>query len=458
MCSAKRSQVDTLGLQCNGNCPRRLRCLEKGTNTKDDHANPPQKQARSVTRQSTRNHSIRRTRRPVNTHRALIPYLSIDEAVVPNLPYEALTSQTKEAFHGFLLYYFPTMYSSISSRVDVNWMDFLRHQQSAPPEIVMWAVRALVTYQMGVLQNNEQALFCARHMYSRAITQLAWILGTPSALSDSTLAAAIMLCVYEMMDGDCKTSWLIHSQGIRHLLVARGPSAHMAGMGQNLLVSYRPFLIADALTRAEPCLLAEPHWALASKCTLYADVGSRTDGLLGQTIDDAFNECAKCPGYYAATRRMLITYPGADISAAQSLRKDITRTKGRLVQLQNSLQPAFDSTEPPATFVGPIPSMDAARLAGLTSEGISSAVALLDQLLGLLRPYLDRSLCRNETGGVVDPWRAAAEKAIPSMPSIQSPLPASGTCATGSQLELDKFSVAMGMINISRSVDGGVSK
>lgn len=380
--------------------------------------------------------------------------------------------QTKEAFQQFLVHYFPIMNASVAPRVDVNWMDFVRSPQPLPPA-VMWGVRALVTYQMGAVQGkkleSENACLTARHMYTRAIQHLVSVLGTSAALTDSTLAAAIMLCMFEAVDGASEASLLLHSQGIRSIMAARGPAAHKTGMGRNLLLSYRPFLIGEAFIRCEPCILGSPEWA-----AIFDDIDlspaegesetktkTTTSSPLGQTIDYAFNESAKCPGYYAATHEIITSYPAFQNSkaVAQSLMDDMGRTRCSLLRLQDSLEQCLclclngTDLQLSASFAGSIPPAHVASLAKLSSEGIGAAVALLDQLSTLLRSHLHRVLPQYQSGykkdfhqaSLENPWYAATNR-VGTASGVGARLETSDACRMGN--ELDRFSVSMGMLNI----------
>lgn len=390
--------------------------------------------------------------------------------------------QTKEAFQQFLVHYFPIMNASVAPRVDVNWMDFVRSPQPLPPA-VMWGVRALVTYQMGAVQGKqhdneyekenekENARLTARHMYTRAIQHLVSVLGTSSALTDSTLAAAIMLCMFEAVDGATEGSLLLHSQGIRSIMAARGPAAHKTGMGRNLLLSYRPFLIGEAFIRCEPCILGSPEWAAIfddidiSPAEGESETKTKTktssSSPLGQTIDYAFNESAKCPGYYAATHEIITSYPAFHKSkaVAQSLMDDMGRTRCSLLRLQDSLEQGLclcqsgTDLQLSASFAGSIPPAHVASLAKLSSEGIGAAVALLDQLSTLLRSHLHRVLPQYQSGYMKDfhqaspedPWYAATNR-LGTAAGVGARLETSDACRMGN--ELDRFSVSMGMLNI----------
>lgn len=136
-------------------------------------------------------------------------------------------------------------------------------------------------------------------MYSRGIKQLASLLHTLAALADETLATAVVLGAYEILDGSSGRSWISHARGIRKLICVCGPSAHKNGMDQTLLLCWRPYLVADAFVHSEPCFLGGLEWTSIIKDITKVEYQQGRRSLLGQTMDSAFNEVAKCPGYCA---------------------------------------------------------------------------------------------------------------------------------------------------------------
>ena len=384
----------------------------------------------------------------------------MDEDFVPNLAVEAINIQTKESFERWLDYHFPSFAASVSSRVDVSWMDFIRGKWSTFPQALIWAVRALVCLRMGAAQGNREAIMCARHMYSRGINHLACLLRTPAALSDETLAAAILLGGYEVLDGSTDRSWIVHSRGIRQLFCARGPSAHARGMGRTLMLCWRPYIVADAFIRAVPCFLGDSEW---TQIAMSEDVARAQDeqekgSPLGQTMDYAFNEVAKCPGYLAMTKNIVSSHTNVDPAMLRGLINRILQSKGNLDRFHSIL----GDIHPPASFVGVIPSMHATTLAQGSRDGINSAIALLDQLMTVLQSYLERTT-RNVTIASSgnkqeqDPWRLVAESPLENNTSqhlrFKEPEdPDLSTYAIGDLL--DKFSLTMGMGSLSPDACG----
>lgn len=310
--------------------------------------------------------------------------LTIDEAFAPNLTYEAINVQTQESFDVWMDYHFPIYAPSCNSRVDVNWMDFIRSRWSVFPQALIWGIRALTTLRMGALQGNKNAILCARHMYSRGINHLAYLLSTQAALADETLAAAILLGGYEILDGCSDRSWISHARGIRHLICARGPSAHKKGIGRTLLLCWRPYLVADAFMHLEPCFLGGKEWACTSMASKIADAEGQPAkcSLLGQMMDCAFDEIAKCPGYCGVTKDIISSDTVVDQDVLDGLMNDILQSRKNLVEIHHILLPSLGHTkeESISSLTGAIPSIYATTLVQGSCDAISSAIALLDRL------------------------------------------------------------------------------
>ncbi|KAJ5818458.1 transcriptional regulator family: Fungal Specific TF [Penicillium riverlandense] len=308
---------------------------------------------------------------------------------------------------------------------------------------------------MGAAIRNREAVLCARRMYGRGIKDLAFLLQTRTALADETLAAAILLGGYEVLDGSSDRSWIIHSRGIRQLFCARGPSAHKHGIGRTLLLCWRPYIVADAFIHAVPCFLGELEWTCTSMSQEIAksEHQQRKSSLLGQTMDYAFNEVAKCPGYLATTKNIVMSDTDADPAMLGGLVNSIIESRENLVQLHSTLV----GRDPPASFVGVIPSMYATTLVQGSRYSISSAIALLDQLKNMLQSHLKRRIKPRQTISMAsfdskqeeDPWRLFAENQALNNNRSQRPLSQDPEDLDLSIYDiedrLDKFSLTMGM-------------
>jgi hypothetical protein len=323
----------------------------------------------------------------------------MDEKLAPTLAYEAISIQTRESFDTFLKLYFPNHAACVQSRLQVKWMDFLRSGWSTFPPALIWSLRALMTLLMGSSQGNKQAILCARHMYSRGIQLLGALLKSQAALADETLAAAMFLGGYEVLDGSSDRSWIVHARGIGQLMRARGPAAHEQGIGRSMLRAWRPNLIADAFVNGGPCFLGDPEWRRRSmnKEIARAENEQGLGSPIGQMADYAFNEVAKCPGFLAATNELLTASIPVSTVNMGSLISEILQSKQNLVQLEGMLALA----EPSPNFVGVIPSVYATAWLQGSREGVCSAITFLDHLVKTLRTISEWHTKSQWSGSVV---------------------------------------------------------
>ncbi|KAL4874466.1 hypothetical protein BJY04DRAFT_203834 [Aspergillus karnatakaensis] len=371
---------------------------------------------------------------------------SIDETVAPNLIYEALTSQTKEVFYDWLIYHFPRVHSSFVFRVDLGWMNFVRHlTPSQCPPALLWAIRTLITFQMGTLQRNKEAINCARYMYGRGIYYLRKLLQSPAALSDESLAACILLGGYEVLDGNNSKSWIVHTSGIRQLMCARGAQSHKSGIGRTLMISFRPFFIAEAFVFREPCFLADPEWTSLTD-DIFDDRLQRGQGeLTALAMDYIFDETAKCPGYYARTEAILASDSEPAPFELESLSSEIARSIAHLLEVQDKLNLA--ATDPLCCPAIPSTHMDS--MTQLTLKGLHSALGLLSNMSAVLRMDKQQQFLWRQTGhdlGVQDVLQLHAmdgpAPAVSSDPAATFSTPESTNEPIGDWL--DRFSSVMG--------------
>ncbi|KAL2858161.1 hypothetical protein BJX68DRAFT_228035 [Aspergillus pseudodeflectus] len=405
--------------------------------------------------------SSRMVARKPNRPAILLPRLTIDELVAPRLAEQALSTQTTESFHGWLMYYFPRSYSSFSHRVDTNWMDFLRGlQPSVRSHALMWALRALVMFQMGTLQGNANAIDYARSMYGRGVGCLRSLLQTPFALTEEALAASVLLGGYEILDGSSEDTWISHTRGIRQIMCARGAAAHKTGISRTLLLSFRPFLVAESFVLGEPCFLGDPDWISITK-DIYKEEEQTRESTLGRIMDYAFDEITKCPGYYAAAQGILTS----QVETVETLLGGISESKECLNNLKAQLLtiPEDESLTSTAASSQSIPPSYVRSLAQLTCGGIDSSLAMLDQLTSVLRSDRDRRGRANTASPAANyqknPWYVPLRqesKMYNECPlktvqddSPKSPNPSVNVQSIGDRL--DKFSLNMGVASMSGS-------
>ncbi|KAL2867149.1 Zn(II)2Cys6 transcription factor [Aspergillus lucknowensis] len=455
-------------VKCDEARPQCLRCINKGIKCLGYHR---PLEFRIQTPEQTRDRVREAQNRPTRTVRgkqnnqALLPLSStIDEVVAPNLAYEALSTQTRISFYDWLLYHFPRITSSFRFRVDVSWMEFLQQTPSTRSSALMWGLRALITFQMGTLQGNEKAIYCARHMYGRGIYHLRSLLRSPSALSEQSLAACVLLGGYEVLDGNCENSWISHTRGIRHVMRARGPLAHKSGMGRTLMLCFRPFLVAESFILGEPCFLGSSEWTSMTDDISSVETQRGKTELLTLIMDHAFNEVAKCAGYYSSIRSISSSDTDPDPSVLDRLQREISDTRAHLLRLRRKLDASQEDegAEEEASFKPPIPSSHVRSMTQLTLEGLCSATALLDQLSTVLELEQNKRITRNQSSvmlrpkgtdvqdslrGLAENFAAYAKKGPPPTVNCDPTTMSSTTRPIGDWL--DKFSLVMGIADVS---------
>ncbi|KAL3474087.1 hypothetical protein BJX99DRAFT_248536 [Aspergillus californicus] len=347
---------------------------------------------------------------------SIVPAPTIDEVAAPNLVYEALTLQTKEVFYDWLTHHFPRVHWSFPLRVDIGWMEFIRELPvSTCPPALLWAIRTLITFQMGTMQRHEKAINCARHMYGRGIYHLRSLLQSPLALSDEALAACILLGGYEVLDGINEQSWISHTRGIGHLMYG---------------------IFND-------------------------DVQGDDNSLLGLAMDHIFNETAKFPGYYASTQAILLSDSDPKPPVLERLLAEIAGTKDHLQALHDKLSVSNADGYGRSSSLGPVPLIHVNSMTQLTLDAVQSAVGLLDQLSGMLESDGRRRFVRRQTGLETDMQGRSpcyteagnsAVRIIGSRPPTANCDPTSMSSTTEPIGDwLDKLLLVMGMVNANPS-------
>ncbi|KAL3439535.1 hypothetical protein BDV09DRAFT_201709 [Aspergillus tetrazonus] len=329
----------------------------------------------------------------------LAPRLPADNTLAPNLATQALDLQCRALLEYLFKALTPHTLSTYKPRVELTLIDYIQQYPDPLPAQLLWATRCLATFHSSVdstPQPGTSALLNSRHMYQHAIRHLLISLNCPrSARSDETLTAAMLLCVYEMIDRTHPEAWITHSRGITNLLRIRGPKAHRSGIGQTLLLCFRPILVAQALTRAEPCLLGEPAWRKLGNEMMRSQKGA--EHFLNTWTERSFGEIVMCPGLLARTQAIL-SEPDSDfsledeaITKRKRLLTQITSTRAALRTLNLQIEMEFGKYD--ADEKSPcglrrlsecIPPDSAERFVLYLHRGIQVGAAMLDQLVTLL--------------------------------------------------------------------------
>ncbi|KAJ5602232.1 hypothetical protein N7510_011766 [Penicillium lagena] len=369
----------------------------------------------------------------------------IDGKCAPGLVAGAIDQLYREGFCAFVHTSFYGQFHGYRTRVDANWFDVARDSTGRFGHTVGWALRSLGSLQIGRRQGDQRQLAASREMYGQALRQLARLLSKPSsALTDETLMAATLLGVYELVNRTGQQPWLLHSRGISHLFRIRGPQAHIRGLGRTVLVSIRSFLVFEALSRGERCLLGDEEWRSILPDTLKADQQRGRASHLGELIDRAFNEVALVPGFLANVRALADSHT-TDGATRQQLVHRIAGCRTTLGDLEMQLSVGTYRPE----FVGPISVPVAKLLVQASCEGIELARALLQQLLVVLERDPSRGTAIPAPSDGEDPWdifqnQTAMMLLARERRSLQPARPQGHQSQAGTWL--DRVSMSMGMV------------
>ncbi|KIA76025.1 C6 zinc finger domain protein [Aspergillus ustus] len=351
---------------------------------------------------------------------------TIDERVEPNLVVQAFDLQGKETFCTFLLASFPAQFASCGGRVDVNWIDYARQPVLDAPQALTWAFRSIATLHMGRTYNDLEKITSSRHMYSRSLSYLSSLIAHPRYQRGAeTLAAAILLNIYEIQDNISPLSWLAHAQGLATIIQLRGPEAHRTGFGTTLLKSCRSILVAEAFIRGGRCFLDKPEWQSFLVEIAESETKSSRGSKLGILVDRAFIKVSCCPRWLMETRMLLEaprdTAPSTSLPPLTLMQRMI-QSKNELSVIQQQLEIALSRQGTPVSdtswddFIGPIAFNFIGAFAQSAVNGIRLAIALLDHLIDLVQLHLllyeqnssDYASSSSATGShgsfIVNPW------------------------------------------------------
>ncbi|RAQ73640.1 C6 zinc finger domain protein [Aspergillus flavus] len=381
------------------------------------------------------------------TKRGGYSHNTVDELIVPSLVEKPLAAQGVETLGFFIDATVPGLYYMYSTRLSVNWMNFARRHVESTLDPFIWSLRCLGTLHLGMKHQDQDTIASSRSMYSRGLQGLHSLLRRPRFVrSDMTLAIAVMLGIYEMMDPITPQSWLTHSSGIATLIRLRGPNVHRGGFGRTLLISFKSFIVADALIRGEACFLAEPAWQLALTDTLAAESGNGKGSQLCDLVELIFAEITKCPGLYARACA-IIKNNETDHSMFERLRQEATRSKRRLQYLKDQLESVVpvsldsEALRDKPDLIGLIPVSVAQKSRTFAGHGAQSALALLDQVIVITES---------------DHHRLFTDSTMTTLP-VWDVLPAPANCVTMDKEETlanrlpawpDQLALSMGMLAV----------
>jgi hypothetical protein len=333
---------------------------------------------------------------------AIIPSSSsMDQVVAPSLAAKNIDLQCREGFCTFLDTKYRYQYYGHSCRLGVTWFDMVRSNQYSAAEAFNWGLRSVGALQMGRALQDYRLVHASREMYGRALYHMARTLNNPALVTaDTTLAAAILLGGYEMANVTGEKAWMLHSRGISHLYQLRGAQAHADGMGRTLLLSFKGFLVYEALLNGESCFLEDEEWKQIIPQMIEDETRRGKVSRLGALIDFAGYEIARCPGFVKRTRSLVAETDPSD-DERESLGESITECQNTLYEYQTEMTAGVTASRKSqeTDFAGVISADLVGPLWDYSMQGVNAAIAILNQLLTVLRADRTRRTVPKVTAG-----------------------------------------------------------
>lgn len=379
--------------------------------------------------------------------------------VAPGLIGKVWELQYRESFCGLLEGDCSSLFHAYSERVERTWVTVLRNT-CASGNALDWALRCIGSFRIGQMHRDKNQILASREIYGRAVRELARTLNNPLLTpKDETLAAAIVLGTYEILndDGQGQMLWVTHSGGIGALMRLRGPKAHVAGFGRTLALSFRPWFVFAAFVRGERCFLEDDEWAAIIPEVIEHEKQLGRTSRLADLVEYSFHEVTRCPGYLAQTKSASsptrIREP-----ERKKLAERIVSSRHALEGLQRDISAGLNTSDQSTyhrylEFIGEMPVEAAGLMGKYAIIGIRSAIALLQQLLVVLE--YDRRRQPIAATGKENPWAVLNNndgKSAPVRILQKDPLDPEHRGQESKEDLLVRLAFSMGMIDETPSI------
>ncbi|KAF7137138.1 hypothetical protein CNMCM5793_007254 [Aspergillus hiratsukae] len=354
--------------------------------------------------------------------------------------------QQPHLFASFLHSAFPTLYTSNLFRAH-NRPDFLAHITSSyasgsAPYLAATLACLTSIYTAQFSPDKAQHTRRSRQLYAHALTHVVAALHSPAALSAPLLATIMMLAVYEMYARTSPDAFIVHVDGVRRIMLARGPGLHFAfddgggvadehlqpcptGQGRNegagfargCYIAFRGFLVASAIYERRACFLDEDGWLRLAGRIRAEDVqkagsGRHAHAAVVDVCERVWMEVVRCPRYFAEALPEGTPEGEAEDTSLEvddGLVARVRGTRARLVQLVGELKSALG--------VGVGAGQETDTGPGLLLQGAEDMAAALQSLLVWLRVGRARGRGRGRGFRVVSDFQrgvsSASSEALP---------------------------------------------
>jgi hypothetical protein len=301
----------------------------------------------------------------------------MDSRVVPNLTIQSTHIQVKDIFAQCVRANFAGLQALYAPHVGLTWVMFTFYPARAHPEFLQSAIRALSTLHIGKTE-NQLLITESRYAYDDALTSLRKAIN-PSDLSNEIFAAAIILAMYEMINGSSQASWVSPTNNIGKMMPS--DMSFSSGFGRTLFLTFRPFLIRAALSHGQACSLDRDEWISMCQSMIHSENHSGRGSVFWELNENAFIELVKVPGLAARSYSLHLA------SKDMGLMDETVRCRNRLKEVQRRIEFIFEELQSETNiptlkhYLGPIPFQLAKIIVQQALYGLQSALTFLEYLV-----------------------------------------------------------------------------
>ncbi|KAI9819123.1 MAG: hypothetical protein M1827_007279 [Pycnora praestabilis] len=182
------------------------------------------------------------------------------EPPVPKLPafVNGKNAFRTQFFGAFMEGYLPE--GIRGNRNPLSWVEIIPDILN-PGEALSDALSALSVARIGRLEDDSNLARAAMSLYGKALWELQRALWDETLMyRDETLAASMVLGMYEVLFGQNVTAWLSHGGGTARLIQLRGPQLHQTPLAHQLFLGYRFTGVVQGVHKSEATFLEKQEW------------------------------------------------------------------------------------------------------------------------------------------------------------------------------------------------------
>lgn len=322
-----------------------------------------------------------------------LPSNSIDERVLPSLVAKVMSGQQPVVFGSFVWSYFPRFFGLNRNRLKVTWASYISERLGQSP-VFDTAVYCITCAFLGQYHEDARLERYGRELYAKALSSLRECFADEKAhRSRDSVGTTVLLSLFEALAITSEDSWVHHASGTSSMMALRGANAHHSGFDRCLYMSFRSFIIAQALIQGKTCIFEQPEWQALIDRIRREDVAElQHDEPLSVFVDISdrmFMEVAKFPGIVSEARQILSPQSKHDPNQTELLAARIWSCRENIRSIADEMRVALSvhgylSRMGDADFVGPISSSFPDSFATCILRGTETTISILDMLLALV--------------------------------------------------------------------------